>query len=125
MKIEYVGLWQKVEQFQIDSPEASLPFSTRLARENRWTPEFASRVIEEYKRFAFLATVAGHPVSPSDIVDQAWHLHLTYTQNYWKKFCGEVLGKPLHHFPTEGGPSERDKFDDWYRKTLERYRLLF
>ncbi|MEK6230809.1 MAG: hypothetical protein N2A42_03075 [Luteolibacter sp.] len=33
----------------------------------------------EYKRFVALAMLAGHPVTPSEEVDQAWHLHLVYT----------------------------------------------
>src|SRR5213080_3326618 len=106
MKNEYVGLWQRIASFPIDSPGVHLPFSARLAKENGWTPEFTARAIEEYKRFAFLAIAAGHPVSPSDAVDQAWHLHLTYTQDYWRKFCSDILAKPLHHFPTEGGSAE-------------------
>ena len=77
MNTQHNELLQRLEQFQIDSPEASLPFSARLARENNWTPSFTRRVIVEYKRFAFLAVAAGHPVSPSEAVDEAWHLHLT------------------------------------------------
>ena len=45
----------------------------------------------------FLAVVAGHTVSPSVEVDQAWHLHLVYMQSYWREFCGEVLQQPVHH----------------------------
>ena len=86
----------------------------RLARDNGWTFEFAERVVEEYRRFAFLAKTAGHPVTPSDEVDQMWHLHLTYTRSYWDDFCGRVLEAPLHHDPTQGGRAEGEKFDDWY-----------
>src|SRR5437763_4681359 len=125
MKPEYIELWQRIERFSLDAAGVELPFSARLARENDWRPGFTKRTIEEYKRFAFLAMVAGHPVSPSDTVDQVWHLHLTYTQNYWQKFCGEALGKPLHHNPTKGGASECEKFDEWYRRTLESYRTCF
>ena len=67
-------------------------------------------MISEYRRFVFLALAAGHPVTPSDQVDQAWHLHLLYTNSYWNRFCGETLGRRLHHGPTQGGASERDKF---------------
>jgi hypothetical protein len=87
MNAKHVELWRRIEQFQLDSPEAALPFSARLARENNWPSAYAQRVISEYKRFTFLAVVAGHPVSPSEDVDQAWHLHLTYSENYWKVFC--------------------------------------
>src|SRR5581483_11477810 len=80
---ERADLWARLQGFEIDEPAAALDFTGRLARENRWSRDFARRVVEEYKRFAFLAMAAGHPVSPSDQVDQAWHLHLIYTQSYW------------------------------------------
>lgn len=118
-------LLSKLEAYEIDSPGVAFPFSARLARDNGWSPEFSRRVIGEYKRFAFLAMVAGHPVTPSDQVDQAWHLHLTYTRSYWEEFCGKILPRPLHHEPTKGGRGEGRKFDDWYGKTLESYRRFF
>ncbi|MBW4465378.1 MAG: hypothetical protein KME07_08055 [Pegethrix bostrychoides GSE-TBD4-15B] len=34
-------------------------------------------MIEEYKKFLFLAIVADHPVTSLNAVDQAWHLHRT------------------------------------------------
>ena len=77
MKPEYIELWERIAGFSLDSAEARLPFSVRLGKENDWSPGFTNRAVEEYKRFAFLAVVAGHPVSPSDAVDQVWHLHLT------------------------------------------------
>ena len=116
---------ERLERFQLDAPGASFPFSRKLAQENHWTALYAARVIEEYKRFAFLAVASGHPVSPSEDVDQVWHMHLTYSQNYWKVFCPEILGMPFHHNPTQGGLAEHAKFDDWYRKTLESYRTFF
>src|SRR5215475_14118054 len=118
MNAQHLELWGRLEQFQLDSSEATLPFSARLARENDWTQAYTGRVLKEYKRFAFLAAAAGHPVSPSEDVDQAWHLHLTYSEDYWKRFCPEVLGKPLHHQPTKGGATEKHKFEDWYAGTL-------
>jgi uncharacterized protein (TIGR04222 family) len=125
MNAQHVELWRRIEGFQLDSAEAALPFSARLARENNWSPAYAQRVITEYKRFTFLAVAAGHPVSPSEDVDQAWHLHLTYSENYWKVFCPEILGKPFHHQPTKGGATEKHKFEDWYARTLESYEKFF
>ncbi len=81
--------------------------------------------MEEYRRFAFMGVAATHPVSPSQAVDEAWHLHLLYTEDYWKRFCGEFLGKQFHHNPSKGGRSESAKFEDWYDKTLSTYRELF
>ncbi len=118
-------LWPKINAFSLDDPDASFKFSDRLARENGWTHNYTYRVIEEYKRFVFLAMTAGHPVTPSVAVDQAWHLHLTYTQSYWEQFCGEILKRPLHHGPTKGGQKESNKFNDWYARTLASYEQAF
>lgn len=118
-------LREKIEGFQLDEPGAALPFTSRLAREQGWDHAFSGKVVSEYLRFIHLAMVAGHPVTPSEAVDQAWHLHLIYTRSYWEKLCRETLGKDLHHGPTVGGSSEDAKFVDWYRKTLESYQRIF
>jgi hypothetical protein len=118
-------LWDRIETFSFDLGPTSYPFWARLASENRWSMPFAARAISEYRRFLYLAVVAGHHVSPSDHIDQVWHLHLLYTESYWNRLCRGVLGMPLHHHPTTGGASERAKFDDWYRKTLDSYRRVF
>src|SRR6476469_2771260 len=125
MNIEQAELYNRIQRFRLDDAEAKLPFSQRLARENGWTIRYTQRVMAEYKKFAFLAVVAGHPVSPSKAVDEAWHLHLLYTRSYWGYFCPKVLQVPLHHEPTQGGSSERDKFDSWYAKTLSSYEAWF
>ncbi len=118
-------LWEKIQSFELDDPTSSLTFSGRLARENGWKLEFALLAIEEYKKFMFLLCVSDHPLTPSDQVDQVWHLHLLYTESYWNEFCGEILKRPIHHGPTKGGKSEGDKFINYYEKTLEQYRHVF
>ncbi|MBK1830623.1 hypothetical protein JIN77_07790 [Verrucomicrobiaceae bacterium R5-34] len=118
-------LWSKLSAFSIDHPGAQFAFSDRLARENNWSAEFTARVIEEYKRFIYLCCEAGHPVSPSEEVDQVWHLHLCYTRSYWNALCRDVLGQPVHHGPTQGGADERAKFHDWYERTLTTYQAHF
>lgn len=125
MKSEHLELLKRLEACTLDDAAAAFPFSERLARDNHWPLAYTQRVIHEYKRFAFLAVAAGHPVSPSHAVDEAWHLHLLYTQSYWKDFCSEVLRTSLHHQPTKGGTTERDKFEDWYANTLASYRRFF
>lgn len=118
-------LFDRIMGLEIDEPGAELTFARRLARENGWRMCYAERVIVEYKKFLFLASAAGHVVSPSEQVDQAWHMHLTYTRSYWSELCGAVLGQPLHHSPTKGGSGEQNKFIDLYNQTLSSYRRLF
>ena len=74
MKIEKPHLHERIESYSPDEPGADFPYSARLARDNDWSPDYTQRVVEEYKRFAYLAMAAGHPVTPSDQVDQAWQL---------------------------------------------------
>lgn len=119
------ALFERIAGFDIDGDDPDFCFRDRLARESGWTPHFAQRVIDEYKRFVFLCCEAGHPCTPSEHVDQAWHLHLTYTKSYWERLCGDTLQRPLHHNPTRGGGVERDKFDDWYARTRDSYERFF
>jgi hypothetical protein len=114
-----------IDEFAFNDEGAGRSFTDRLARENCWTTEFAARVVNEYRRFVVLAFSAGHPVTPSDQVDQAWHLHLMYTRSYWEGLCAGVLKRPLHHSPSSGGPKEREKFRAQYSRTLESYASLF
>jgi uncharacterized protein (TIGR04222 family) len=125
MPSDHAQLQARIETFDIDGNAVGLPFAARLARENGWSRKYAERVISEYKRFVFLAMISDTPVCPSEDVDAAWHLHLTYTRSYWKRFCNGVLGRPLHHEPTKGGPDEHAKHLDMYTRTLARYREAF
>ncbi|MEZ5825273.1 MAG: hypothetical protein R3C97_11200 [Geminicoccaceae bacterium] len=118
-------LWQAIEAMPLEADDRPLSFVRRLARENGWTPDHAHRSIEEYKRFVYLAMRAPHPVTPSEDVDQVWHLHLTYTASYWQDMCGKVLGRPLHHNPTDGGEVEDRKFVEQYKRTLASYERAF
>jgi hypothetical protein len=117
--------WTRLANLNFDAADAAFPFSARLARDNCWSRSFAEQAIEEYRKFCFLAAHAGHPVTPSDEVDQVWHLHLTYSQHYWDTLCRDTLERPLHHGPTEGGSAEDHKFHEWYEATLASYRRFF
>ena len=125
MNIQELTTWTRLSGVDFDGADAAFPFSARLARDNGWSRGFAASVIEEYRKFCFLAVHAGHPVTPSDEVDQVWHLHLTYSRHYWDALCRDTLGRPLHHGPTQGGATEDRKFHDWYEATLASYRRYF
>ncbi len=119
------SLYQRILDFQVDLPNATFPFSYKLAWEYQWTSLYTLRTIDEYKKFVFLAVAANHMVSPSTPVDRVWHLHLLYTHSYWDDFCGQVLGKPLHHSPSLGGQQEGKKYQRVYQQTLFTYRQYF
>lgn len=117
--------WVALLAYTIGPDDAALSFVQRLARENGWSVREAERVFLEYKRFCYLAITCDHPVTPCDAVDQAWHLHLTYSRDYWERFCPSVLGKPLHHGPTAGGGEEANRYFNQYALTLRSYEAVF
>jgi len=125
MTPEHAGLWRRIQRFELDEPAAQFTFGQRLARENGWDAEYTLRVIEEYKKFIFLCCVSPDGVTPSDAVDQAWHLHLTYTESYWSKLCRDTLGQQIHHNPTKGGTSEAVRYDSYYTSTAKLYSVMF
>ena len=119
------ALWSRLAAHEIGPADARLTFAARLERENRWSEDYTLRVIGEYKRFCYLAVTAEHPVTPSDQIDQAWHLHLTYSRDYWQTFCPEVLGRDLHHGPTTGSEADRARYFEDYAQTLKSYEALW
>lgn len=73
MNSEQEQLFARIKAFSLDKPNTDFTFSQRLAHENSWDLEYTNRVIEEYRKFVFLAVVAGHMVTPSEQVDQVWY----------------------------------------------------
>jgi hypothetical protein len=118
-------LWNKIKNFEFDEPATEFTFARRLAKENALAPEFAQRVIDEYRKFIFLCCVAKGQIAPSHLVDLAWHLHLTYTRSYWINLCKDTIDRDLHHNPTRGGDEEDKKYKGRYRDTLAMYKQYF
>jgi hypothetical protein len=126
MTAQEMQLWANLLKFKFDQEGTKFTFARRLANENGWTEEYTDRVLLEYKKFLFLGTInSGGGVTPSDAVDQAWHLHLTYTRSYWNDLCTNVLGKQFHHNPTKGGEAENNKYSKFYDSTKTLYELKF
>ena len=117
-------LWEKLEAFAFDADTGTQPFSVKLAEVEGWDATFTARVIEEYRRFLYLAHVAEHEVTPSVAVDQAWHTHLTFTRSYWEDLCEGVLGAPFHHDPCKGS-EDMPRYNEQYARTLALYNAEF
>jgi hypothetical protein len=98
-------------------------FVQRVAMENCWDLKKAESGIDEYKKFMILAAISPTPVTPSDEVDQIWHLHIVHMKNY-SDFC-KILGKDIIHGPTEGGEVEDARYLDQYQYTLKFYKETF
>ena len=98
-------------------------FEKKLQDQTGWSRTFCKKAIVEYTRFVYLASISDTPVTPSIIVDEVWHLHLTFSRCYWEEMCGEVLGHPLHHDPA--APSEQSGMNDQYLLTISLYEQSF
>ncbi|MEO8530726.1 MAG: hypothetical protein ABI459_05855 [Deltaproteobacteria bacterium] len=91
----------------------------RLNAKTQLGEKRVDRVIDEYRRFLYLAAM-GPVAVPSKLVDFVWHMHLEDTRAY-DLFCKSVIGKFIHHAP--GRPSQGDDPD--YPKTLKAYAAAF
>ena len=59
MNANEARLYRRIREFEFDAPGTERTFAARLAEENGWTPEFARRAIEEYRRFVFTYVYGG------------------------------------------------------------------
>ncbi len=121
---ERAELWVRIEAHDFEPPHP-LNFTKRLARERGWSLAFTRGAISEYRRFCWLAMTQGSPCTPSVEVDEVWHLHLTYSRDYWELWCGQALGAALHHDPTPGGPAAQATYRAQYAATLAAYERAF
>jgi uncharacterized protein (TIGR04222 family) len=126
MKVEeHRSLWSAIQQFPLNDPDAEITFSRKLSAKQNWSPSYTEQVIEEYRKFLFLCCISPNGASPSQAVDEAWHLHLTYTKSYWIDLCKNTLNKDIHHHPSGGGDVEDHRHRDWYKETLGLYQSVF
>ncbi|MDM3871705.1 hypothetical protein QSV34_10095 [Porticoccus sp. W117] len=111
-------LWNRLRNHKIADRQYDL-FITKLKQETGWKHNHCLEVVDEYKRFCYLATLQQGMVSPSPAIDLVWHLHLTFTKSYWGRFCSEILGAELHHTPSD------TQMQMQFEKTLALYRAEF
>jgi hypothetical protein len=71
----------------------------------------------------YLAATEEFMVSPSEIVDKVWHLHLIFTESY-DEFC-KVLGKHIQHIPSTHNKSDFQRFKRAQDRTKEYYQKEF
>ena len=112
-------LWTRLKSFEMDDPGAEVPMSARLKRQNRWSLARTQRLMDEYRRFLYLACTQDFKVSPSSDVDKVWHEHMLHSRHYWDQLCGKVLKKRLHHEPSKGGAEDNRRCSEQYFETLE------
>lgn len=118
-----IFLYEAIKRFDFDqghTPDPGKSFIDKIVLANYgWDYEYAKMVIDEYKKFIYLAAVYGK-VAPPDPIDQIWHQHILYTKDYFN-FCQSLFGKSIHHSPDRyiGASSNA------YNNTIELYKSEF
>ncbi len=118
------ALQAALSDMPIEPPEAGTRFELALAMKLGWNVGFAERVTREYRRFLYLAATAGFEVTPSQYVDEAWHLHLA-SPHYRDVLCNRILERPLEHRPGNGTPEDDARCARQYEETLALYERVF
>ena len=85
-------LWLKLNLMNAEGVAAFAPMLRAMQTQMGQNAEMAQRVIEEYRKFLFLAMRAGHQVIPPGIVNDVWMMHLQSAQNYWETL-GQMIGE--------------------------------
>lgn len=115
-------LWLKLNLMNAEGLQAFAPVMEMMQKQMGQNSEMAQRVIEEYRKFLFLAMRAGHQVIPPGPVNDVWMMHLQNAQNYW-----ENLGQMIGQRPMAQGVGAQGfaSMSDTWKATLESYEKIF
>lgn len=119
------SLWNKISDFVIKDSDHSFSFAQDISQKNNWSLDYANRAILEYKRFAYLSIVSDHLVIPSVIIGLVWKRHMTYTQNYEKYFCNDILNRSALIDFLKYKHLDRDQYKQAYGESLDSYTKEF
>ncbi len=86
-----------------------------ICKEYNIVPE---HLIQETVKFLNLVHLSKQKISPSHIVDLAWHEFILFTR-FYAKFCEENFNRFIHHTPSAS--STKSLFDT----TLKEYKLHY
>ena len=120
-----IGLWSRLSDYNFENIGGLTFFCRKLAEVNAWSFQYAEEVVKGYKKFVYLCCISSSRLSPSDAVDQAWHQHMLYSQEYWGEFCSNILKHDLHHVPSMGAIDEVEEHQASYQRTLDLYLKEF
>mgnify|MGYP003387872369 CR=1 FL=1 len=70
----------------------------RIMKELNMNEKEAKELFDDAKRFLFLSVTTDEKISPTTLIDEAWHTFLLYTKDYYD-FCFKHFGRMVHHKP--------------------------
>lgn len=90
----------------------------------RWTREDALQCCQKYKNFLLLQKKnPKNLLVPTKQIDEFWHNHILYTQNYFKD-CLNIFGHYFHHVPANPNDDQQQLIAD-YLQTKVLYLAEF
>ncbi len=115
-------LWLKLNFLDLGANAAFQPFMQMMGQQTGWPMPMLGQVMEEYRKFLFLALRAGHPVTPPAMIEKVWSMHMQVAKNYW-----EQLGSLIAEQPTAQGlgPQSASSMAEQYQQTLASYARIF
>jgi hypothetical protein len=115
-------LWLKLNLMNAEGLTAFAPLAAAMQRQLGYSSEAAEKIIEEYRRFLFLAMRAGHQVIPPGIVNDVWLMHIERVQDYWETLGGMISERPV----AKGlGAADVASMTDAWKATLASYERIF
>ena len=99
---------------------------SRLVEREHWEEEDADEAIRRYKNFLILIVkYPSHLLAPAPDMDEAWHNHILFTQEY-TQVCQEIFGGYLHHTPAQSAHvEEKERMEFAQQHTAELYQQEF
>ena len=100
----------------------------RMMREYNWPRRTILAACEQYRRFLWLTKKYGqeHHLTPSKEVDEVWHNHILFTEQY-SEDCDALFGRYFHHRPSNAPEFLTDQLAPLtpFSKTQELHKAEF
>ena len=117
-------LWHRLEGYSFHERPLTRSLVDRLVEETGHSVDVCYTLVEEYRRFMYLAGSSSENLSPSPIVDMVWRMHTEDKRAYFEDFCPRILGRTIYR-PEGEGAALPFQDDPDYLRTLELYALEF
>ena len=92
----------------------------RIEKGTKLSSNSSELLLKEVLRFLFLITKHNRTLSPSILIDLAWHEMILFTRLY-ESICNKNFGRFIHHTPSGDDKENQQR----YKTTLKLYALTF
>jgi hypothetical protein len=89
------GLWAKLKDHPLPVEGARDGLFSRVLALGRLGPRRTLTALEAYRRFLYLAAIAGETVTPPPLLGQIWRLHALDHRNYAEGLVRGVIRRPM------------------------------